>query len=82
MAEIFLVLNLKKVLKKSPDWKKSDSAMRVLRSVLQKKTKTDKVKIGKALNEYLWRNGIKKPPTKLKVRVTKSDQQATADIVL
>lgn len=37
------------------------------------KTSEEDIIFGQDLNEYIWRNGIEKPPRKIKVKMVKSD---------
>jgi large subunit ribosomal protein L31e len=59
---------------KSPKWKRTKKAVRVLREFLMKHMKSSDVKIGKYLNLELWKCGIKNPPHHVKVNVTKDDK--------
>lgn len=60
----------------TPRHKRTNKAVRVLKEFLVKHMKSDDVKIGPALNEILWKDGIKNPPGKVKVTVTK-DKEGT-----
>jgi large subunit ribosomal protein L31e len=58
---------------KSPRWKRAKKAITVLRAFLTQHMKPEgDVYIAQELNERVWENGIKHPPRKLRVRVTKS----------
>jgi len=71
--EKILTINLRKALVKSRKWEKARDYLKVLRELLRRKFKTDKIKIDGKLNEKIWWRGIENPPSKLKIRVTKSD---------
>ena len=65
---------------KTPRHRRAKKATTALRQFLQKHMKTDDVKIGKHLNEELWKHGIKNPPCKVKVTVIKKDDVAKAEL--
>ncbi len=73
---------LRKEFLKTPNWKRTKKAAKALREFLIKHMKSDNVKIGKHLNEELWKRGIKKPPHHIKV-ITKKDDKGlvTAELV-
>ena len=72
--ERFYTIPLAKEYMKAPKWKRSKKAVKALREFLSKHMKEDKdyVFISQDLNELIWENGIKNPPRKVRVRVTKS----------
>ncbi len=58
---------------KAPRWKRAKKAMTVLRAFLTKHMKPEgPVYISQEVNERIWENGIRHPPRKIRVRVTKS----------
>jgi large subunit ribosomal protein L31e len=61
-------------------WKRAKKAMTVLREFLIKHTKREDVKIGRHLNEFLWKHGIKNPPHHVKVTVWIEDDHAKAEL--
>jgi len=69
----YVVPLAKKGFEKVPRWKRSKKAMIVLREFLVRHMKPEgDVYIAQELNERVWENGIKNPPRKIRVRVTKS----------
>lgn len=54
-------------------YKKTKKAVTTLREFLAKHMKSDKILIGKNLNKFLWKHGIKNPPHHVKVTVIKED---------
>lgn len=54
-------------------YKKTKKAVATLREFLAKHMKSDKILIGKNLNKFLWKHGIKNPPHHVKVTVIKED---------
>jgi len=65
---------LRKEYRKSPRHKRSKKAVTALREFLAKHMKSDNVKIGKYVNDFIWRHGIKNPPHHVKVEVTKDSE--------
>ena len=71
--ERFYVVPLAKGYMKGPNWCRTDKAMRVLRAFVKRHMKPEgDVFVSQELNERIWENGIKNPPRKLRIRVTKS----------
>lgn len=61
---------------KTKNWKRTKRAVKTLRkfAVRHMKPEGDMVFISQDVNERLWENGIKKPPRKIRVRMTKSTE--------
>lgn len=71
--ERYYVVPLARKFQKVPRWKRSKKAMIVLREFIVRHMKPEgDVYISQELNERVWENGIKNPPRKIRVRVTKS----------
>jgi len=73
--EKIITLNLRKQVVKAPPWKRSNAAIKILRETLEKKTKIKKIKIEKNVNEKIWSRSIRNPQTKLRIKVTKIDEE-------
>lgn len=72
---------LRKDFHKKPDYKRSKVAIRVIKDFLKKHMKSDNIKLGKLLNEEVWKDGIKVPPHHVKVDVIKNkDGEVTAEL--
>jgi len=78
--EKYLTLNLRKLLVRKQNWRRSESAIFILRKLLKRHLKTDKIKISTALNNLIWKRGIKKPKTKLKVKAVKEGEEYKVDL--
>ncbi len=65
---------LRKEFRKVPNWRQTKKAVKAVREYLQKHMKSEKVLLGKALNEKLWQHGIRNPPHKVKVSVSKDKE--------
>ena len=59
---------------KVANWKRTKKAVSALRQFLAKHMKSEEVKLGKELNEHLWKHGIKNPPHHVKVNVSKDEK--------
>lgn len=75
MAEIkrTYTIPLRRKYANTPRYKRTHKAVRVLREYLAKHMKSEDIKIGKFLNDHLWINGIKNPPSKVTVTAIKDD---------
>jgi len=58
----------------TPRYKRTNKAVTVLKNFLMKHMKSEEIKLGKHLNEFLWKNGIKNPPGKVRVDVVKTKE--------
>ena len=65
---------LRKEYMKVPRYKRAKKATSALRQFLQRHMRSEQVKLGRDLNEEVWRRGIKKPPHHIKVTVTKDKE--------
>lgn len=68
---------LRKEYMKAPNWKRTPRAVKAIRDFVVKHAKSDNVKIGKYLNDFMWKHGIKNPPHHVKVDVTKTEDGLT-----
>lgn len=80
MAERTYTVPLRRGFSKTPRYKRTNKAVRVLREFLQKHTKADEVKLGQHLNAFLWERGIRNPPPRVRVTVTMKDGVALAEL--
>lgn len=72
-------------LNKTPAYKRTPRAIRLLKEFILKHTKVDFVIIDEGLNEFMWKRGIRKPPRKVKVRAivetVEEDKIATVELI-
>ena len=59
---------------KVPRYKRAKKAVIAVNRFLRRHMKSDDVRLGKYLNEELWKHGIKNPPSKIRVNVLKDDK--------
>lgn len=65
---------LRRTFVRSPRYKRSKRAVTILREFIAKNMKSEDIKIGKNLNEFIWKDGIKNPPHHVKIQVVKDDK--------
>ena len=65
---------LRKEYLKAPNWNRSKKAVTALRQFIVKHMKSDNVLLGKYVNKYIWKHGIKNPPHHVKVNAIKDDK--------
>jgi len=80
VEEKYLTLNLRKLLVKKQNWRRSELAVLTLKRLLKRHLKTDKIKISTALNNLIWKRGIKRPKTKIKVKAVKEGEEYKVDL--
>lgn len=61
---------------KAPRYRRSKKAVNALMQFIMKHMKSDDVRVGKYLNEEIWKHGIKNPPHKIKVNAKKYDDNS------
>jgi large subunit ribosomal protein L31e len=66
-------INLGKVLL-SPDNQRAKRAINMVREFARHHMKTQEIKIEDELNHLIWERGIKHPPRKIRVKMTKTDE--------
>jgi len=80
VEEKFLTLNLRKLIVKKQNWRRSEAAVLILKRLLKRHLKTDKIKISQALNNLIWKKGMKRPKTKIKVKAVKEGEVYKVDL--
>ena len=60
--------------------KRAKKATKAVKEFLVKHMKCQTVKLGKFLNEELWKNGMKNPPPNVKINVVKKDDKVVAEL--
>jgi len=72
-------------LNKTPPYKRTPRAIRMLKEFIKRHTKVDEVIITNELNEHMWSRGIQKPPRKVLVRaiIEEEDEikKATVELI-
>ena len=79
--EKYLTLNLRKLIVKKQNWRRSEAAILMLKRLLKRHLKTDKIKISQALNNLIWKKGMKRPKTKIKVKAIKEGEVYKVDLI-
>ncbi len=73
------IVPLRQEFLKKPLYKRAKKAVTALRQFVEKHMKSDNVKIGKHINEEIWKHGIKHPPHHVKV-VCKKDSEGMVTV--
>jgi len=63
-----------RAVKKAPRWKRSKRAIALIREFLIRHTKAEYLILDNALNEKIWERGSQKPPSRVRVRVTRQEE--------
>lgn len=66
-------INLGKVLL-SPNNQRAKRAVNMVKEYARRHMKTEEIKIEEGVNHQIWKRGIKHPPRKIRVRMTKTDE--------
>jgi len=80
MDEIIYTIPLREAFN-APRTRRSNKAVRIVREFIRKHSKARDVRLDASVNEALWRRGIGKPPRRIRVKITKEDEVATATLV-
>ena len=70
-----------RAVKKAPRWKRSKRAIALIREFLVRHTKAEYLILDNALNEKIWERGSQKPPSRVRVRVTRQEDTVRAELV-
>ena len=57
-----------------PRYRRAEKAITVLRKFVQRHMKPESIVIDPAVNEAIWSRGITNPPRKIRVRLSKDDE--------
>lgn len=79
-SEKIFTIPLREAYKKAHN-KRVPYAARLVRNYLQIHMKTDGVKLGKHLNEALWKRSIRKPPRRVRVKAVKEGDTVKAELM-
>ncbi|MFH0836788.1 MAG: hypothetical protein V1870_01540 [Candidatus Aenigmatarchaeota archaeon] len=61
--------------------RRANYAMNLIREYLKNQTKKDNIKIGRHLNTLLWKQGPKKPPVMVRIKVIIADDVVKAELL-
>ena len=75
-----LTLNLRRYILVASRFKRAKKAIKALRHLALRHSKAKEVKISARLNQYIWSRGIKKPPSKVTVKIIKKEDTAYVDL--
>ena len=64
--------------KMAPRTKRAKKAIRLVREFLKKHTKAEVIKIDKSVNEQIWARGLRKVPSKIRVKAVKVEEEIWA----
>ncbi|MDY6966324.1 MAG: 50S ribosomal protein L31e [Halobacteriota archaeon] len=59
--------------KSVPRWKRSNRAITEVRDYLSRHTKAEEIKLDPEISEKIWERGSEKPPSRIRVKVTKDE---------
>ena len=72
-AERVYTINLGKVLL-SPDNQRAKRAINMIKEFTRRHMKTEEVKIEEDVSHLIWSRGIKHPPRKIRIKMTRTDE--------
>ncbi|MFZ8855884.1 MAG: hypothetical protein ACO2OX_01660 [Candidatus Nanopusillus sp.] len=78
--EFHIKINIRKWILKTPLKRRAKKAAKVIREIIMKRYKSKNILLSVRLNNYIWSKGIKKPPTKYKLRIIKKEDKIFVDI--
>ncbi len=65
---------------KTPKWRRAEKAVSTLRSFVERHSKVEEVKIGKWVNESIWKRGAKNPPSRVRVNIKRVEDIVTVEL--
>ena len=72
-------VNLHKLTHRTQFKKKAPRALKEIRNLVAKLMKTDDVRIDSRLNQFIWSNGIRNLPKKVRVRISRKRNEDEAE---
>jgi len=61
--------------------KRSKKAVNIVKKYLERHMKSDNIRIGKSINENIWKSGAKKPPRKIRIHAIKEDNIIYTELI-
>jgi len=61
--------------------RRASNAIKLIRDFLVKNTKTENIKIGKSINDAIWKEGIQNPPRKVRIHIIKEEDIVYAELL-
>ena len=71
---------LRKEYLKTPKWRRAEKAVSTLRSFVERHSKLEEIKIGRWVNESIWKRGAKNPPSRVRVDVKRVADSVTVEL--
>jgi large subunit ribosomal protein L31e len=71
---------LRKEFLKTARWRRAEKAVNTVRSFVVQHAKAEDVKVGRWLNEAIWKRGAKNPPARVRVDVKKEDDYVMVEL--
>src|SRR3989344_1727784 len=68
------IVPLRKDWLKAPKYRRAKRAVNSLKTFLVRHMKSEDVRLGTSVNLEIWKNGIKRPPSRVKITVVKDDK--------
>ncbi len=65
---------LRAAFRNAPSYRKANRAVKELRAFLARHMKSEDVRLGQHVNDFLWRHGIANPPPRVTVRAVKDEE--------
>jgi len=65
---------------KTPKWRRAEKAVSTLRSFVERHSKVEEIKIGRWVNESIWKRGAKNPPSRVRVDVKRIADSVTVEL--
>jgi len=75
-----MIINIRKYVLRAPLQKRAKKAIKALKEIVRRIVKKGEIKISARLNEYIWSRGIKKPPTKISVKIIEKENKVYVDL--
>jgi len=64
-----------------PRTKRAKIATNIVKDFLIKHMKSEKIKIGKSINESIWKRGIQKPPRRIRIHAVKEEDIVYSELL-
>ena len=75
-----ITIRINPLLRGVPNYKRTSKAVKKVRSLLERHTKSKNIKIGPYLNDKIWSQGRKSPPNKIQIEIIKKEDHFYAEL--
>jgi large subunit ribosomal protein L31e len=74
MVERIYTINMRTLIKKNARWERSKRSIAIIKKFLKRHMKAEGIKLDKSITEEIWKRGSQRPPGKIRIKVTETEE--------